>query len=233
MDRLTRKELKTDKFALEVGHGIEYVNEHRSQMMRYGGIAAAVVAVVLIVSAIFSYRAGVRDEALRNALQIQDSTVGQPSPSGAQTYTTADQKEAALKKSLTEVADKYSGSQQGAIARYYLGAMAADKGDMATAEKSFRDVVDHANSNYASLGKMALAPILASQNKAADGEKFLRSLVDHPTSFVSKDEATIALARYLAPTKPQEARKLLEPLRTERSTVSRAALSALSEIPQK
>lgn len=233
MDRLTRKELKTDKFALEVGHGLEYVSEHRSQVVRWGGIAAAALALILIIYAIVSYRAGVRDEALRNALQIQDATVGQPSPSGAPTYATADQKEAALKKSLTEVADKYSGSQQGAVARYYLGTMAADKGDMATAEKSFREVVDHANSNYASLAKLSLAPILAAQNKAADGERLLRSLISSPTSFVSKDQATIALARYLAQSNPTEARKLLEPLRTERSTVSRAALSALSEIPQK
>jgi predicted negative regulator of RcsB-dependent stress response len=232
LDRLTRKDLKTDKFALEVGHGIEYVSEHRGQVVRWGGIAAAVLAVVLIVYAIFSYRAGVRDEALRNALQIQDATVGPPSPTGQPTFATAEQKEAALKKALTEVADKHSGSQQAGVARYYLGTMAADKGDLATAEKSLREVVDHANSNYASLAKLSLASVLA-DSKTAEGEKLLRSLIDHPTTFVSKEQATIALARYMAASKPQEARKLLEPLRTERSTVSRAALTALSEIPLK
>ena len=43
----------------------------------------------------------------------------------------------------------------------------------------------------------------------------LRDLIAHPTIFVSKEQATITLARYLAPKKPAEARKLLDPLRAE------------------
>ena len=233
MDRLTRKELKTDKFALEVGHGVEYVTEHKQQVIRYGSIAAGIVVLALILYGFFSYRAGVREDALRDALQVQDAQVGQAQPDGRLSFPTQDAKDAAVKKALTGVADKYPGTQQGAVARYYLGTMAADKGDLATAEKNLRDVVDHGNANYASLAKLSLASVLQAENKGAEGEKLLRSVIDHPTVFVSKEQATIALARYLAPTKPQEARKLLEPLRTERSTVSRAALTTLSELPQK
>ncbi len=43
----------------------------------------------------------------------------------------------------------------------------------------------------------------------------LRSLMDNPTVFVSKDEATIVLAKMLAPSKPAESRKLLDPLRAK------------------
>lgn len=233
MDRLTRKDLKTDRFALEVGHGVEYMSDHRQQVVRYGAIAAAVVVLALVVYAILSYRAGVREDALRNALQVQDAVVGQQAAEGQQSYATPEAKDAALQKALTEVSDKYKGSQQGAIAQYYLGTMAADKGDLPGAEKLLRSVVEHGNQNYASMAKLALAPVLQAENKAGEGEQLLRSLVDHPTTFVSKDQATITLARYIAPTKPQDARKLLEPLRAERSTISRAALTALSEIPQK
>ncbi len=233
MDRLTRKELKTDKFALEIGHGVEYVSEHRREAIRYGAIAAGVVILALIIYGVLSYRAGVREDALNAALQIQDAGVGPATAEGSPPFPTQDAKDAALKKSLTDVADKYPGTEQGAVARYYLGTMAADKGDLASAEKFLRDVVDHGNKNYASMAKLSLAPVLQAANKGAEGEKLLRSLVDHPTAFVSKEQATIALARYLAPSNPVEARKLLEPLRTGRSTVSRAALSALSELPRK
>lgn len=232
MDRLTRKELKTDKFALEVGHGVEYVTEHKQQVIRYGGIAAAVIVVALVAYGFLSYRAGVREDALRSALQVQDATVGAQATEGQMSFPTQEAKDAAVKKALTEVADKYSGSEQGAVARYYLGAMAADNGDLATAEKSFREVIDKGNKNYAAMAKLALAPILKAENKAAEGEQLLRSVVNKPTAFVSKEEATIALARYLATSNPQEARKLLEPLRTDRSAISRAALTALAEIPQ-
>jgi predicted negative regulator of RcsB-dependent stress response len=231
VDRLTRKELKTDKFALEVGHGVDYVSEHRREVFRYGAMAAGAIILGLIVYGVLSYRAGVREDALNAALQIQDAGVAQPGE-GSQSFPTQDAKDAALKKAMTEVADKYPRTEQGAVARYYLGTMAADKGDLATAEKSLREVVDHGNKNYASIAKLALAPVLRAENKGPEGEKLLRSLVDRPTTFVSKEEGIIALARYLAPSNPVEARKLLEPLRTGRSTVSRAALNALSELPR-
>ena len=47
VDRVTRKELKADRFAQEVGHTVEYVSEHRKQVIRYGTIAAAVLVVVI------------------------------------------------------------------------------------------------------------------------------------------------------------------------------------------
>ncbi len=31
MDKLTRKELKSDKFALEVQHSVEFVSQHREK----------------------------------------------------------------------------------------------------------------------------------------------------------------------------------------------------------
>lgn len=236
MDRLTRKELKTDNFALEVEHGVEYVAGHKMQLTRYATIAAVVIALVAGIWAYRSYSAGVREDALRSALRVQEGPVGSTAPPSelAPTFKTQEEKDQASKKALTEVAEKYAGSDQGSIARYFLGTIAADKGDMATAEKSFKEVSDNGPKDYASLAKLALASIYKSQGKLADGEKLLRGLMDNPTIFVSKEEATITLGQYLAATNPAEARKLIEPLRGDpRSAVSRAALSALSEIPQK
>jgi predicted negative regulator of RcsB-dependent stress response len=232
VDRLTRKELKTDKFALEVGHSVEYVSEHRQQFVRYGAIAGAVIALALVVYGFVSYRTGVREDALRAALKVQEAPVG---PSSAdpetQTFATPEAKDAAVRKALNDVANNYSGSKQAAVAKYYLGTMEASKGDLATAEKDLRDAIANGGNDYASLAKLSLASILQAQGKAAEGEQMLRSLVDSPTTFVSKEQATIVLARYIAPSKPAEARKMLEGLRTERSAISRAALTALSEIP--
>jgi predicted negative regulator of RcsB-dependent stress response len=233
VDRLTRKELKTDKFALEVEHGVEFLAEHRKQVTRWGSIAAAVLVVALVVYGIMSYRAGVRDAALRAALTVQDTPVGPAQTPGQQTFPNDDAKNAAFSKALNDVIAKYANSEQGAIASYYLGTMAADKGDLATADKDLRVVLAEGNKDYASLAKLALAPVLKAEGKSKEGEDLLRSLVNNPSTFVSKEEAIIALAKYIAPEKPQEARKLLEPLRADRSAISRAALSALSEIPQK
>ena len=50
MDRIHRKELKQDKFALEVQHGLDIASSHRSELMKWGGVA---VAVLLLIGGIF------------------------------------------------------------------------------------------------------------------------------------------------------------------------------------
>lgn len=231
MDRLTRKELKSDKFALEVEHTVEYVSEHRKQVIRY---CTAGAIVLLLVFGTYGYRRRqhtLRQEALAAALEIYQAPLG-PSPSELiRSFPTAQDKEKAAAKAFTDVATKYAGSDEGTIARYYLGIVAADGGRLADAEKALKEVADSGEKNYASLAKLPLAEIYKSEGKTAEGEKVLRSLIAKPTDFVSKDQATIALARLLASSNPAEARKLLEPLRTTRGAVSRTALTALSELP--
>ena len=68
-------------------------------------------------------------------------------------------------------------------------------------------------------------------HRATQGEAVLRDLMAHPTSFVSKEQAAITLARYLTPKKPAEARKLLDPLRSQPGAVGQAAISAYAELP--
>lgn len=72
--------------------------------------------------------------------------------------------------------------------------------------------------------------MLFAEGRAADAEKILRDLMAHPTVFVSKDQAIVALARGIAPTRPDEARKLLEPLRTQNGVVSQVAITAVGEL---
>lgn len=233
MDRLTRKELKTDKFALEVEHGVEYVAEHRKQVTLYSAIVAGVVVLALAGYFIHRYQVGSREDALRAALKVQDAQVGGgEAREGMLAYPTQAEKTKAVQKALNEVADKYSGTAQGEVARYFVGTNAADKGDLATAQKSFEEVIAKGDSDYASLAKVALAPIYKESGKVAEGEKLLRSLIDSPTTFVSKESATIELADYLASTRPAEARKLLEPLRSDRGAISRAALASLNDLPK-
>jgi predicted negative regulator of RcsB-dependent stress response len=232
VDRQTRKDLKTDKFAQEVTHTWEFLSLHRAEVQRYGIIA--VIVIVLAGGWYFysRYQAGAREEALAQALRVDDATVGPQAQPPLMNFPTAEDKEKAVQKAFADLAAKYPGTQEGAIAQMNLAGAAADKGDLATAEKMYKGVVDSAPEAYASVATVALADIYAAQGKYDEAEKLLRKLMDNPTPFVSKEEATLHLAEVLADTKPAEARKLLEPLRTARSSVSRAAIAALSKIPQ-
>src|SRR5207253_11304793 len=132
----------------------------------------------------------------------------------------------------TDLRSKHSGSAEAHVAQYYLGSIKADQGKLAEAEKLFQEVSQKADAKYASLAKLSLAQIYFADGRSDQGEKVLRDLMDHPTIFVSKEQATISLARFLAPKKPAESRKLLDPLRNGPPAVSQIALSLLGELPQ-
>ena len=230
---ITRKELKSDRFALEVQHSVEYVSEHRQQLTRWGVIAAAALVIAVIAYVYMGHQHDARAAVLQAALRLQNAQVGPAQNDFTEAFPTQAEKDQATLKAWTDLAAKYPGSDEGMIAEYFLGSRAADKGDLAQAERRFKLVADSGEKDYAALAKLSLAQIYGSEGKIADGEKLLRSVIDHPTVLVSKDQATIALAHLLASTKPEEARKLLEPLRgSDRSAVSKAALTALSELPK-
>ena len=234
MDKLTRKELKSDNFAIEVEHGVGYVTDHRQTFIKWGSIGLAVVVAIVAIAWYRGYQHDKRAEALAAALQIQNAMVGPPQNEFALAYPSQAEKDKASGKAFADLAAKYPNTSEGEIGEYYLAAAAADKGDLAQAEKRFKLVADSGEKDYASLAKLSLAQIYQAQNKIPEAENLIKTVIDHPTSLVSKDEATIALAHVMANSKPQEARKILEGLRgSQRSAISRAALTALSDIPQK
>lgn len=233
MDKITRKELKHDKFAEEVQHSIEYVGGHQGQIKLYAGIAVGVLVLGIGIYSYMSSQAAQREEALKEALKDQNSAVGTQQSAAIKVYPTADERNKAIDKAWKGLAAKYPGTDQGTIANYYLGINYADMGKIDDAEKAFLEVETKGDKNYAPLGRFALAQIYESRGKLAGAEKELRTIMDSPSILLSKEQATMALARVLARTKPDEARKLLEPLRaSKRAAVSRSAIDNLANLPQ-
>ncbi|HWY46890.1 MAG TPA: tetratricopeptide repeat protein, partial [Bryobacteraceae bacterium] len=151
----------------------------------------------------------------------------------AVSFPTQAERDKAVNKAFTELAAKYPGTDEGLIAEFFLGTNAADQGKLAEADKRLKGVAD-SSTPYSALAKVSLAQVYAAEGKQAEGEKLLQSLIDHPTPLVSKEAATILLGELIEPKDPQRARKLLEPLRSNpRSSISRVAISALSDLTQK
>lgn len=235
MARITRKELKSDRFAQEVGHTVDYVSTHRRQVTRYGTIGAVVLVLVLGALSYFRHQSTARQQALMDALRIQQAGVNQAQAGNEfmLSYPTQQAKDAAMQKAFSDLYARYPDSEQGMIAKYYLSIMAADAGRMQQAEAGFKVVADGSHKAYASLAKLALAQIYSGENKTSEAEKLLRDLIAYPTVFVSSEQATIELAGVLQKTQPAEAAKLLDPLRrSKRAAVSRAAISAGSGLLQ-
>jgi len=229
--RITRKELKSDKFAQEVGLTVTFFEEHQKDVVRYGGIG---VAVLVLIGGFFVYQKhehAARQEALAQAIRIQETPVATVAVSGQSTFPTQDVKDQVAIKTFSDLASKYSGSDEAEIAEYYLGCIHSDQGKMADAEKNFQNVANHANKNYASLAKMALAEIYFSDGRVDQGEKTLRDLMANPTIFVSKEQAAISLAKHLTGRNNAEARKLLAPIKDGKSPIAAIAQTMSAQLP--
>ena len=230
MARITRKELKSDKFALEVGQTVSFFEEHREKILRYGAIALGVAVLVAGWLVYQKHQRAAREEALANAITVQEASIGAPT-SGGVNFPTQAAKDEVTTKTFSSLAAKYPGTTEGEVAQYYLGAIEADESKMAEAEKRFQDVVQHGDASFASLAKLSLAQIYFADGRDAQGEAILRDLIQNPTTLVSKDQATITLARYLIIKRPAEARKLLDPLKTANGPAGRLALMLYGQLP--
>ncbi len=230
----TRKELlKQDKFKEEASNIFDWISEHRKETVRYGGIA---LAVIVLVAGFFYFRASqasAREQFLADAIALTNTPVGQPATPGGASFPTQSARDAAVKKAFTSLASDYSGSEEAYVAEYYLGSLALDSGNVDEARRRFQDAADHGNANYASLAKLALAQLDFAQNRTGEAETILKDLMAHPTDLVSKAQATYTYAKVIAPTKPEEARKLLVQLAGQQTEVGQIALAAANELPQK
>ena len=232
MDRQTRKDLKTDKFAEDVFDVFDWASVHKAEVARYGAIL--VVVVLIIVGVVYYNRgqAAAREEALAKALRIDDATTGEVVQPANMHFDTEAEKDKARIQAFTELSAKYKGTQEAAVADMYLGSYAVDAGNLAEAEKRYKKVVDDGPKAYAGLARLSLAQVYSSEGKMADAEKVLRDAIANPSLTVSKEHATIVLGQLLAQSNPAEAHKLLDPLRTSlRGAISRTAITDSANLP--
>jgi predicted negative regulator of RcsB-dependent stress response len=232
VDRLTRHDLKTDKFVEEFNQTIEFVGEHKSQLVLWGSIALAMIAIAGGTYYYMKTRREARQQALAYAIRVYNSVIDTNERPGTITFPTEAAREQAITQTLTDLATKYSGSEEAGVANYLLGINAADQGKLIEARRYLQTTIDEGGKDYGSLAKLSLAEILAGENKLADAEKLLRGLMANPTILVSKDQATLELARLIMRTRPNEARQLLEPLRTESGAAGQVAIDMLTQLTQ-
>jgi predicted negative regulator of RcsB-dependent stress response len=231
--RITRKELKADKFALEVEHTVTLFEEHRQEIVRYGGV---VLVVALLAVGFYFYRQrqhSARESALGRAMQVQQTPVGPPTPgsTNVSTFPTQQVKDEAATKVFTDLKNQYPGSTEAEIAQYFLGTMQANQGKLADAEKSLQEVATKGDARYSSLAKLSLGEVYFAEGKIDQGKKIMEDLAAHPTEFVSKEQAQLALARDLIPVRPAEARKILDGLKNTPGAVSQVALTLYGQLP--
>ncbi|HKO04497.1 MAG TPA: tetratricopeptide repeat protein [Candidatus Acidoferrales bacterium] len=215
---ISPKELKRDRFVESVEHGAEYAFSHARAI--WIAIGAAVILVVAIGGWRFwsgqqAQRAGVAlDEAMKT-FQARLRTAGEPEEPGEVTFIVEKLKYQDARRKFDDVAQKYSLTTQGTIARYYSALCSMHLGEMEQASAALRSLAGGSNAEVASLANLSLAEIAWQAGKTDDAAKLLTGLMDKPTALVPRARAEFALAGVYRKSKPAEAAKLYEQIKKE------------------
>jgi hypothetical protein len=227
---LTRHELKEslqhDQFTDAVANAVNYTLADRQRLIRWAIIIGVVFVIAGAATWYWSYARSVRQEDLASAFSVLNAPVGTTETAG-KSFPTPEAKTKASVKALADVVAKDGGSREGLIAQYYLGTLKAQNQDPKGAESDL-NAVANSSSECAPLAKIALAQLYISQNRSADAQKLLREVVDKPTDLVSKSQAQLLLAQMLQSSNPQEAKKIVQSLKTPNQ--SPAVTRALEQI---
>jgi TolA-binding protein len=186
--------------------------------------------VLLVAGGIWYFlknREAERTTALAEAIEVSTH----PPSQADDAFAAQRKKNVEVLKAFQSVIDRYPGTNQAGVAYQYIGSLRASENSFPEAEAALKNAIQHGNPDTASQAKYTLAQVYAAQGKEADAQKIYRELMNSPSLYVSKEQATIALAQSLVRTNPEEARKVIEPLKSMKSpAITEAVINITAEL---
>lgn len=215
----TRHSLKQDKFATTAVETYSWAVEHRNKLI-YGGVIVALALVVVLGGwAYMNRRNAAAGKALGDAMSVYNTPVrpaGMPADAAVKSFGSNEERARAAHAEFEKVANDYSHTKPGTIARYFAGLTAKDMNDTSAAENDLKKTADSSDEDLASLAKLALAGLYRDTNKDGQAIEIYKGLIDHPTRSVAKSTAQLQLAEmYQAKNQPQDAAKIYEQIRKD------------------
>ena len=218
MRAYTRRQLKEDKFADAAKDTVTWATHHQ-KLVTLASTALLVAAALGIGGwALLQWREQKASLALGSALRTYQRPLrpaGAPPNPEFPSFASAAERAKTARGEFQAVADQYSYTRSGKMARYYVGLTAMESGDNATAERELKAIADSGNKDLAPLGKFALASLYRSQKRAAEAIQLYRQLIDHPSASVPKTTAQLELASLYEEKQPDEAGRLYQQVRIE------------------
>jgi predicted negative regulator of RcsB-dependent stress response len=230
----TRRQLKEDRFAESAQEAAHWAAGHQRPLIV--GILVAIVAILGGIG-VFTWVNRQSDKAnfaLGEGMRIFNAPLRPagtpPMPGDTASYAGSVERAKAAEKAFKNVADNYSMSKPGKLARYLEGVSAMQAGDNAVAEQELKAASESRDKEVASMAKMALASFYRSSNRQSDAARIYKELADHPTEAVSKVAAQLEMAEMYETTDPQQASSLYQQIQKEnpQSPAAQIASSKLS-----
>jgi tetratricopeptide (TPR) repeat protein len=211
VDTQTRHALKQDKFVNATTSSLEWVGEHRANVIAWAVGVVVAVAIVVVSIVLYQKREAAANVLLGQAMDIYESPLtqpNQPTEPGIKTYATAADRAKAAYPLFRQTADQYGWLTPGQMARYFAGLTELDMGQKSQAEADLEKATHAGNGNLAALAKIALGNLYAQTGRNSQAVAVFQDVIAHPTTSVPKPEAQLQLAQLYETTQPQEARRI-------------------------
>jgi predicted negative regulator of RcsB-dependent stress response len=222
----TRHQLKQDAFRASTTETISWAVENRSKLVAAGTIVVVILAVLIGGWAYVNYRDQQAQSELATAIQKYDAPIrpaGTPDTPDVLSFGSSQERSKVTNAEFERIANKYSFTQSGRVARYFAGVTFHDLGDNAAAERNLKEVADSRYKEIASLAKMALAGLYHDTNRNSQAIDLYKDLADHPTASVGKSTAQFLLAALYEESGQQDLAKVLYQQLTKENPTSPVA----------
>jgi tetratricopeptide (TPR) repeat protein len=235
---ISRKELKKDEIRETLAHGAEVVASHQRQVWMLVAIAVVVVGAVLGWR-FYTQRLTTRASAgLSDAMKIYQAPirgVNDATYPGEITYVDPKNKFSDAAKRFTQVADQFSRTRPGRVARYYAALSLEQLGRNSDAEKDLQALASGSDPGLAALSRFQLAQIYDKTGRQAEAVRIYNQLLAQPNIFVPKAVVLLTLADHYAKNDPAQATKLYQQVKTEfpNSQAAQQADQQLQLLPAK
>ncbi len=208
-----RHQLKQDQFAAKTAETLDWASAHQNTLT----IATIVIVVIAAIGIGGFYYQQSREQAASSLLSVGLNQynaplvpAGTPPEPGVPMFTSAADRAKAASTNFIEVSQKYTHTDAGTLAKYFLGLCEQDMNDITKAEEYFKAVASSGNKDTAALAKAALAGLYHNENRDQDAINLYQELIAKPTNTVSKATAQMNLAELYETKNPAQARKLYE-----------------------
>ena len=231
MARISRKQLKTDRFREKVGDSVEYVASHRNRFIVW------IAIVILLLAVGFGYQQHEQAQSisarhrLQEAINMFHGSVDTEERIGELTFPTSTTKYNQTTEAFEEIVADFSDRTEGQVARYYLALLEIEQEKHADAGTRLESLVaDGPEAEVGALARLALVDLYARQEQDDKARTHYQHLIAQPTRLVPKERSQLAYGRYLIEKSPEEAAEVLTELTSQPGPWAVAAGAALRSI---
>lgn len=214
---IKRDGLRADPVVLTPGNSLQTTQRNRRSVLLFGGVALAVLAVLLLAYGIYQHSTNAAQVAFGEAMQIYQTPLvhpDQPLPPGMKTFNTAQERASKANGQFLNVAQHYSYTEPGKLALYFAGLTYAEAGQNGPAEDTLKRVSSSWNGDVAALGKMALAELYQQSGRNDNAAALYQELAKGHATTVPPGLAQLQLAAlYNAEGKTEQARQIYATLK--------------------